>query len=170
MNDYAEFTWFIEKALPEAEKHLKAEAAVRQRFSRTLVNYLRASRLQHVYCLSLSEDSDVLSQWRAYADDGKGLAIGFSRKWLISLEPPVLLRMVSYEESQQQEIARSIVEQVLPEVDTDTNANAPQWAAIKCFVKLCCEAPTHKNPAFREEKGMATRLHSVLLSPLDGRG
>lgn len=30
----------------------------------------------------LSEKADVLSQWRGYADDGRGVAIGFSRNYL----------------------------------------------------------------------------------------
>lgn len=30
----------------------------------------------------LSEDGDLLSQWRGYADDGRGVAIGFSRSYL----------------------------------------------------------------------------------------
>lgn len=36
----------------------------------------------------LSEDGDLLSQWRGYADDGKGVAIGFSKnyfQWLSGL-------------------------------------------------------------------------------------
>jgi hypothetical protein len=33
----------------------------------------------------MSEDADALSQWRGYADDGQGLAIGFSRVYLDDL-------------------------------------------------------------------------------------
>lgn len=32
------------------------------------------------YICCFSENGDILSQWRAYADDGKGLAIGFNVK------------------------------------------------------------------------------------------
>lgn len=35
--------------------------------------------------LCMSEDADALSQWRGYADDGQGLAIGFSRAYLDNL-------------------------------------------------------------------------------------
>jgi hypothetical protein len=35
--------------------------------------------------LCLSEDGDLLSQWRGYADDGQGVAIGFSRTFLDEL-------------------------------------------------------------------------------------
>lgn len=35
--------------------------------------------------LCLSEDGDLLSQWRGYADDGRGIAIGFNRDHLNEL-------------------------------------------------------------------------------------
>lgn len=36
----------------------------------------------------LSEEADLLSQWRGYADDGRGFCIGFSKTYLESLENP----------------------------------------------------------------------------------
>lgn len=35
--------------------------------------------------LCLSEEGDLLSQWRAYANDGRGVSIGFSKKYFESL-------------------------------------------------------------------------------------
>lgn len=35
--------------------------------------------------LCLSEDGDLLSQWRGYADDGRGVAIGFNREYIDTL-------------------------------------------------------------------------------------
>ncbi len=32
---------------------------------------------RHIYITSFSEDGDLLNQWKAYADDGKGISIGF---------------------------------------------------------------------------------------------
>ena len=34
-----------------------------------------------LYCCCLSERGDSLGQWRAYADDGRGVAIGLSWKF-----------------------------------------------------------------------------------------
>jgi hypothetical protein len=45
-----------------------------------------------------SLDSDVLSQWRAYADDGRGFAIGFSPD---QMEMPAKPLRVLYEQDQQ---------------------------------------------------------------------
>ncbi len=35
------------------------------------------------FALCLSERGDLLSQWRAYAQDGSGVALGFSSDWLL---------------------------------------------------------------------------------------
>ncbi|TWI65157.1 Protein of unknown function (DUF2971) [Pseudoduganella lurida] len=52
-------------------------------------NYLKTGT-DSVGCLGfcLSEHGDRLSQWRGYADDGKGFSIGFSRTYLESLCSP----------------------------------------------------------------------------------
>lgn len=46
-----------------------------------------------------STDKDVLSQWRAYADDGKGYVIGFNAKELLQL--PIRALQVLYDKEQQ---------------------------------------------------------------------
>ncbi|MEE9368963.1 MAG: DUF2971 domain-containing protein [Pontiella sp.] len=43
-----------------------------------------ASR-KHCLGTCFSNDGDLLSQWRGYGDDGRGIAIGFSSDWLSSL-------------------------------------------------------------------------------------
>jgi len=42
-------------------------------------------QLSDCLALCLSEESDLLSQWRGYADDGHGVAIGFSVDYLTAL-------------------------------------------------------------------------------------
>lgn len=56
----------------------------------------------------LSEERDLLSQWRGYADDGRGVSVGFSRKYLQELAAASVaedkagfsLRQVRYEPSE----------------------------------------------------------------------
>jgi hypothetical protein len=58
----------------------------------------------------LSEDGDVLSQWRGYAADASGVAIGFSRAYLeqfvaaeaTATSPGCVLRQVKYDPSEHQ--------------------------------------------------------------------
>lgn len=51
---------------------------------RIIINTLLQIKEQEYdrYISCFSEDGDLLSQWRGYADDGKGLSIGFNRKKL----------------------------------------------------------------------------------------
>jgi len=71
--------------------------------------------------LCLSEDGDLLSQWRGYADDGRGVAIGFSRdylEWLVAesrsdkSKSGLNLYKVIYEPDAQSEALRSTYSKV----------------------------------------------------------
>lgn len=51
--------------------------------AKTLPQVLIFGGFSRFHCvLSLSESPQILSQWRAYADDGRGIAIGFQEKFL----------------------------------------------------------------------------------------
>lgn len=53
----------------------------------------------HFYVACFSEHGDVLSQWRAYAQDGEGISIGFNRKHLfncIAKQSLMVARPVEY--------------------------------------------------------------------------
>ena len=55
----------------------------------TIADVLNGLR-PHIACaFCLSEQADSLGQWRAYAHDGSGIAIGFSRNRLLDLLGPV---------------------------------------------------------------------------------
>jgi len=86
MNDSYETNWIIHLINEELSKR-------NNDFNDEDIKYLDRSfssnRLYpYISCFSL--DSDSLSQWRAYADDGKGVAIGFNeecfgvKKWIPS--------------------------------------------------------------------------------------
>jgi hypothetical protein len=74
MNDKLETTWIIHLINEEISKRkeiLKEENIKMLDISFTL------NRL-YPYISCFSENGDSLSQWRAYANDGKGVAIGFN--------------------------------------------------------------------------------------------
>lgn len=48
-------------------------------------------RVQGVYVCSFSKEDDLLSQWRAYAEDGEGFSLGFDRDALKSIDRKELL-------------------------------------------------------------------------------
>lgn len=75
MNDYKEIDYFLDKAWN------KINAAFPEEYDFKLRTFWdeRKLNLRTPYVCSFSKKGDVLSQWRAYANDGKGFAIGFDR-------------------------------------------------------------------------------------------
>ena len=68
----------------------------------------------------LSEEGDLLSQWRGYADDGTGISIGFSKPYLDELvesdlteaDTKIALSKVEYEPSAQDELVKPAFEEM----------------------------------------------------------
>ncbi|WBA81420.1 DUF2971 domain-containing protein [Endozoicomonas sp. GU-1] len=107
MNDYKEVSWFVEKVFQEFQKVVNDEN--REIISK-FWDYAAINRSIPYLC-SFSNNGDVLSQWRAYANDGKGLSIGFNKENLkirqefpcthVSSEYSVGLLSVLYDEEKQ---------------------------------------------------------------------
>lgn len=99
-------------------------------------------------CFSL--DRDVLSQWRAYSNDGNGYCVGFKAKELLNLSIKPL--KVEYNESKQMKELTNIVkalnevEQNLPEDEQYGNN------FINTCANIAFDLAAFKNPAFSEEK------------------
>lgn len=75
MNDSMELKWSIEQKLSFIEHDCKTE--VQHELLREVRKCIGSLPLNS-YMTCFSSESDLLSQWRAYGDDGKGVAIGFS--------------------------------------------------------------------------------------------
>jgi hypothetical protein len=97
-------------------------------------------------CFSL--DGDVLSQWRAYADDGRGYVIGFSAKDLLEL--PVRPLRVLYNEEMQVKELKNIVK-ALHEVEQSEETKFGNDFNTTCYT-LAFDLAAYKNPAFAEEQ------------------
>lgn len=97
-------------------------------------------------CFSL--DGDVLSQWRAYADDGQGYAIGFNARHLIQL-PTRPLRVLYDEDAQVQEVKKIVAS--LHKVEKTADEQYGSDFREICHI-LAYDLAALKNPAFSEEK------------------
>jgi hypothetical protein len=86
-----------------------------------LLERFESHLLQYFFAVGfcLSEDGDLLSQWRGYADDGRGVAIGFESSFfsnLIDSMPDrfkgfdLLFAKVKYDLEEQQKVARPYFE------------------------------------------------------------
>jgi hypothetical protein len=107
----------------------------------------RAYSSSIVMISSFSLDPDVLSQWRAYADGGRGFAIGFSAK--LMQMPAKKLRVLYDEERQLDEFVGNLRHTFGYEKSIGFRYDEEfqrHWQNVG--LDLCA----YKNPAFREEK------------------
>ncbi|MBA1348723.1 DUF2971 domain-containing protein [Rhizobium sp. WYCCWR 11146] len=125
----------------------------------------------------MSEDGDTLSQWRGYADDGRGVSIGFSHEFLTAITKSnrlVRLQKVIYNLDDQKQRVREIfpkVKELISEgavsiprpgsllslkTEEQLQAEREQYRSknSELFGTLTTLQPiwfSFKNPAFREE-------------------
>jgi hypothetical protein len=112
-----------------------------------------------VACFSL--DGDSLSQWRAYADDGMGVAIGFKTKELRRL--PVQLYEVLYDVAKQtEEMADALGASFL--AYQSMGQPDDKWLFQRA-VEIAASSIALKNPAWRDEKEV--RCHHLVDTKLD---
>jgi hypothetical protein len=96
---------------------------------------------------SYSLESDALSQWRAYADDGRGFAIGFSPN---QMEVPAKPLRVLYEQDQQMyELLGNIRHSYRYEKSIGFQYNDELKSH---FYNIGLDLCAYKHPSFREEK------------------
>lgn len=124
----------------------------------------------------LSEDGDLLSQWRGYADNGAGLSIGFNKEYLEkirSLNDGGTLQRVIYQHDEQKAELSQVMSEIKKQVglgafkplftggllmttpvsEADkkqiTEASQALWMS---YLFAIPHLYTFKNPAFREER------------------
>lgn len=112
-----------------------------------------------VFCLS--ENGDLLSQWRGYADDGNGVAIGFKKNFLnkineLNTEQFPQRReyfqfdQVSYDESAANDFIEN--ESGLDMFSSCKNTDEERLCLRNALSKVAIVAPFHKTDAFSEER------------------
>lgn len=107
-----------------------------------------------VFCLS--EEYDLLSQWRGYADNGAGICIGFDYNYLNQINKLAqndkkrmfCLRPIEYGRESASEFFASQLDINNIPMDFDAFKNTCHTALFSTF----SEAPFYKNDSFAEEK------------------
>jgi hypothetical protein len=108
-----------------------------------------------VACFSL--DGDSLSQWRAYADDGMGVTIGFKTVELRRL--PVQIYEVLYDVEQQTEEMTDALGSSFLEYQSMGLQLDDKWLRERS-VEIAASSIALKNPAWRDEKEV--RCHHLV--------
>jgi len=160
MNDYVEHNWLLSLARSRLEA-LQVKESTSNPFFPMVISELQKGPIVDSFCASFSSDGDILSQWRAYADDGCGFAIGFNTGYF-TIEPrePEMTFFdketlaewnVVYDRARQDEYLNGWIENYLyyarKYAITDKEENANQSYRLLWTKSITC-----KNPKFSEEK------------------
>ncbi|MDD5150934.1 MAG: DUF2971 domain-containing protein [Flavobacterium sp.] len=148
MNDYLEMHWgysIWEKAATELLSELGEE------FLDAIDEVIHFSGMKGLLLASsFSLDGDVLSQWRAYADDGNGCVIGFSAQDLLKLSIRSL--KVEYIEKKQILEVKKIVKAIYDVEQSQSKVEKFGQDFMEICTMLAFDLASYKNPAFSEEK------------------
>lgn len=150
MNDYAEGRWGYH-LFEKAANALLAQkiSGLNEDFFDKVDEIISPIQLHlHPVTSSFSKVPDLLSQWRGYADDGQGVAIGFIAKEIERL--PITLLEVCYDEERQLSEMQAVL-RALFEVEKEENKKFSREFEDQCAL-IGLNSLAYKNPAFSEEQ------------------
>lgn len=179
-NDRLEMTWaisIIRKVFEEKYESLDTEikSAIKIEnymdcIEQKISLYFEQNELRNkffVICFSGQNSGDLLSQWRGYGDDGRGIALGFREQTLNRISDSVrlyegndaciLYNKVLYDEKNQKNKIEEIVGHFLSKLNAKCKSenlgldNELESILLECFPRLYQEAIFMKNPFFQEE-------------------
>lgn len=161
MNDCQELTWFI-RLLQEYDIKEEYLSVLNNRAGdsftySSLLKCLENQGQNNIFIACFSTEKDLLSQWRAYANDGQGVAIGFDLDKL-SLPDNICYSKVTY---LQKNDALSDYISNMVESESDLEIGADQASVITRYratdpiktliYEFIPSLAKHKNYAFHEE-------------------
>jgi len=165
LNDQKELVHAIELFLNRFEDESKKILGL-------ALHWYSASRSHCVF--SLSQSPNVLSQWRAYGDDGRGAAIGFHPKYLTGIGNSSRTSfLVDCIYSDHENFLDGAVEACKEDIEALRKMYVDSDGAANSFMQLIDKTPTPlariyaellkiKNPAFQEEQ----EVRLVISAPL----
>ncbi|MDA1053512.1 MAG: DUF2971 domain-containing protein [Planctomycetota bacterium] len=164
MNDSLEVQWFKNVSKSVVEEMKLRDLALRE-FYEALDRDLLEVPYQNVYCACFSQVRDDLSQWRAYADDGRGVAVKFDLEriqdanqdqvgdWLLDFHE------VEYDVRGQELMAEDVIK-MHSEALRDEEFGSARDVAKSAYQYLSLIAPRCKNPAFKGEREIRLLVQS----------
>lgn len=155
MNDSAEIIWLLEMVKDFVLKRggynsILEDWNLIENISKTL---LQEMDCPYIFCLS--KEKDVLSQWRSYANDGKGVAIGFNVDFIETYYSLYGAEVIYDREKQYDILSRKISDNILRNLNAavkDGNRDEIYRKSKILVFHILQDAIMCKNPAFQEEK------------------
>jgi hypothetical protein len=122
LNDHSELMHGVDPALEAIEEESRKRPKEVEIFSRSLRRALQGGieRTANFFVCCFSKTEDDLGQWRAYADNGRGYALGFDRQVLENAfgtlpQGPFLMAIpLCYGEMELREVERQIIAEAVP--------------------------------------------------------
>lgn len=167
-NDRQEVFWAY-SIFEEAATRLIKRSEVNDKVPKVDISFIDSidgiiSRIQliaHPFISCLSLKGDLLGQWRAYADDGKGFAVGFNAESLANQLPVTFLRVLYDKEEQVKEMMAAICAIYLR---SDNSGAGHEKTFLEDCVLLGVYMTALKNPSFAEEAEVRA-VHAVSIKP-----
>ncbi len=174
-NDSKELNWivdfikssFIDYYKNNTSNELKRRLPIRKfknRLNHHLKDYfdfdgIKNKHYYNMYVACFCNQGDKLSQWRGYADDGRGVAIGFDKNVLCNLKNNFLFgNDVKYDLSSSQDMIEEFAKLFFDKIEIDIltyNGNDLNinliWSFDKFGFNLYQESVLYKDSYFKEE-------------------
>ena len=142
----------------------ESEKEMKNQFNNWIVNWLTKTQY-NIFIFSLSEEKNLLSQWRSYTPHGKGLSIGFDHDTINSMlsESSCRIAKCLYAESEQKSVLSDLINKIfysfrnedLTQYDLLGNKDKPDKfnPFFNKFVSEILQVlAIIKHPSFQEEK------------------
>jgi hypothetical protein len=161
LNDAAEMSYGRDLLAQVIKAQGYLEKGYRDNDATTLVSllgkYAERARTAEIFTFSLCANDNLLSQWRAYADRGAGIAIGFQTENLAtSIRPATSFHPALYEPQMQRELIHCMIEAFAAQFHVSKNKHDPQKLLARLVMNLHSGLefffPTLKHPDFNEER------------------
>lgn len=163
LNDYKEIHWIKDKITKKINESQTKENFLKYKAFEEL--YIK--QLPNVFIASFSQGSDLLSQWRAYADDGFGVAIGFNLDYF-KVNNLISANEVLYDEEKQEKYIDEIFKP-LDNIsnDIDFTSKGFQLLVQELVRKINQLSAKSKNQLFEEEQEVRLIHNPIIIDDKD---
>ncbi|MFJ9531274.1 DUF2971 domain-containing protein [Herbaspirillum sp. NPDC101396] len=156
MNDFLERRWGLDMFSRIAATF---ETAMGEQFVKTMVEAVQGfGAIVCPLAACFSKDGDVLSQWRAYSQDGAGYAIGFDAQKIAHM--PARTVNVEYDAQVQHNEIRQHIQSLFDEFGRADIEKEYKLAFRTACSHFANDLAAYKNPAFKEENEVR-QLHVI---------
>ena len=152
-NDISEIKLAIEHFQTFAARKARTLDEAEGRFLREAAAQLEGFRRTNICLASFCEQHDLLSQWRSYGNDGRGVALGFNSAKLLEVAQANGLRLLRcvYEPAEHERISANLTDMLL-EARRAAPAGDSRALVAKFNEVFLRVAPVIKDHRFGEER------------------